>query len=154
MLTLVHFVHLLAGISWAGGTFLMALALYPAVGRLGHADAQALWSRIAPAIDPVLGVAGGIAMLFGLIRAWAGGGVTSFADLGSAYGLWVLGALVLAIAEGVLGGRQRKAVEAALADPALFAAEGRARTRRAGLTSLVLMLALIAVMVVLGLGLY
>ena len=154
MLTTFHFLHLVTAIAWAGGTILTSLSFFPVLARMDHATAAATWARLAPAIGKTLGISGGLTMLTGLVRARAGGGITSLADLGSAYGLIVIAALVIVAADGAFGARQRKAIEAVLADPQRYAAEGPARLRAAAWPGLITTAVLIILMTMLGLGLY
>jgi hypothetical protein len=81
LLILVHYLHVLTGVIWAGGTMTLAWGFYPTLAALGAERAKPVYDRAAPALGALLGGSGGLVMLFGLIRAWAGGGVTSFADI-------------------------------------------------------------------------
>jgi hypothetical protein len=154
MFAAIHFAHILTGVVWAGSTFCISLAFYPMLARMPAPEAKAVWSRFAPLVGPVIGVASGLTLLFGLIRAWIGGGIASFADLGSPYGLLVIAALALAVIDGAVGGRGRAKLERLLDDPAAYAAEGAATCRNNAIFGAVIMTGIILIMVTLGLGLY
>lgn len=154
LLAAVHFVHILSGVIWVGGTWAVSIALFPLLARMEGGEAKALWDRLVPRIGPLMGIASGIAMLFGIVRAWMGGAITSFSDLGSPYGLLVIAALALAVFDGAFGGRKRAQIEKAMTDPATWSAEGPGLCRTAALASVIPVTLIVVIMVMLGLGLY
>jgi hypothetical protein len=154
LLTLVHYLHVLTGVIWAGGTLTLAWGFFPTLAALGADRAKPVYDRAAPALGALLGSTGGLVMLLGLIRAWAGGGVARFADILAPYGLLTGLALVLMIANGIHGGRFRARFESLLADPGRFAATAPAATRASALVDTLTVLILVAIMVMLGLGRY
>ena len=153
-LTVVHFLHLLTGVIWAGGTMALAWGFYPVLATQGAEQAKPIHDRAAKALGPLMGASGGLLMILGLVRAWAGGGVTRFADAFSAYGLLVWLAFFLMLGIGIYGGRFRARFDRLLADPAAFAAEAPAIARSSALIETVAVVVLVAIMVMLGLGLY
>lgn len=154
MLPALHFLHVLAGATWLGGSLALLAGVYPALLRMDAAEARAVWNRLAPGLGAAIGAAAGLTMLLGLARAWAGGGVTAWSDLGSAYALWVLAALALAIANGALGGAMRGRFEALLDDPSGYAAGARGAVRAILLVEAGTLGAILVIMVKLGLGYY
>lgn len=154
MLALIHYAHILLAMLWLGGTLTLALAVFPVLARLGSVEAGRLFDAIAAVAGPLLGASGGLTMLIGPLRAYLGGGVTSLADLGSPYGIMVVAAFVLLGSAEALGGLFRRKFKAALVDPARFAATAPAMVARQSLVTTLLALALVAIMVALGLGLY
>lgn len=154
MLPLIHYLHLLFGILWLGGTLILALAVFPALARLPAAQARETLGGISRAAGPMLGASGGLTAVLGPLRAWYGGGITRWSDFLYPYAQLVVAAfLIMWVVVGV-GASFRKRFEALMADPARFAAEAPALARRDGLIEAVLMLVILAIMVVLGLGLY
>jgi hypothetical protein len=104
--------------------------------------------------SPIMATTGGLVLILGPLRAWWGGGVSAFADLLTPYGICVLAALALFIAIEGTGGPFRARFSRLTADPVAFAGSARALAGRHALVTSVLMTALIADMVVMGLGLY
>ena len=104
MLPLIHFAHIASAILWAGGTLTFALVVAPALARLPAEDAARYWTAINRFASPLIGTAGLLTVIFGLLRAWTGGGVTAFADLLTPYGICVLAALALFVAIEGFGG--------------------------------------------------
>jgi putative copper export protein len=154
MLPLIHFAHVLLGTLWLGGTLTLSLALFPALARLPADEAKQGFDRISAFAAPLLGASGGLTMLLGPLRAWLGGGITAWADFTRPYGLLVIAAFVLMTIATALGGRFRRNFLALTADPARFRAEAPALVARDAAIEAVLLVAVVAIMVVLGLGLY
>jgi hypothetical protein len=154
MFPLIHFAHVAAGILWGGGTLTVALILAPTLARLPAADAARVWSVLDRYASPLIGGAGGLVVILGLLRAWRGGGVSSFGDILSPYGLCVIAALALFGAIEAFGGPFRARLPRLMADPTAFAANAAAMVRRYAIATTVLMTLLVADMVVMGLGLY
>lgn len=155
MLELVHFLHVTSGIIWAGGLVLLTLAVEPAVLRLEPDAIRTYLAAQARIAGPVMGISGTLLLLTGFLRAWLGGGVASIGDLfGTGYGLHVLAAFVIVIAVTALAGRRRSLSMRLLAEegdprPVLLASH---RTFASLLTGGIILV--IAIMVILGLGLY
>lgn len=154
LLDIVHYLHILSGVTWAGGTFLMMVGVYPVLARMPAGAAQDVFKRLARRASMVLGAAGGLTLLLGLGRAAAGGGIRSFSDLGSGYGMAVIAAIVVWVLVGATEVRFRRRFEALLGDEAGFSALAPAMVNRGALIVSALFALLIAVMAVLGLGLY
>ena len=154
MLPLIHYLHLLLGIVWLGGTLTLSLAVYPALARLPATEARRAWDGIAVVGGPLLAAAGGLTTIFGPLRAWIGGGVTTWSDFLYPYAQLVVAAFLIMWVAVSLGTRFRKKFEALLTDPARFTAEAPALVRRDGIIETVLLLIILTIMVALGLGLY
>lgn len=154
MLALWQFLHLAAGVVWGGGVVLLSLAVFPALARMEAAEARALWDRLAPGVTPLLGAAAGLSMVFGLLRAWAGGGLARLADLWSPYGVLLVLALLLVIAENAFGSRDRARLRGLMDDAGRYRAEAPALLRRSGAMGCVYVAAVLVLMVFLGLGHY
>ena len=155
VLAIVHFLHLVFGLLWIGGLAVFAIAWYPLLAEFPPDRGGALQSVIGRRAGPAMAIAGIGVMVTGLLRAWLGGGVTEIGDLAAPYGLLVLLSLAIVIAHAVLGGRERKAVAAALQLPAADAAQAlRALARRIRLTTAAAALSVLAIMAMLGLGMY
>lgn len=154
MLELVHYLHIVSGVVWAGSVLAMALIVMPAMRTLEPSARAAFTAAVERHAGPVMGAAGGLVMLTGVARAILGGGIQSLGDVFGPYGLWVLAALVIV---GALGGGTRPGRRAAASaagdggDPQPAATGGIpiAVVLRVGGV-----LAVLAIMVVLGMGLY
>ena len=155
MFELIHFLHVASGIVWAGGLVLLTLAVEPAVLRLEPDSIRTYLAAQARFAGPVMGMSGSLLLLTGFARAWIGGGVARFGDLfTTSYGLNVLAAFVIVIAVTAIAGRRRTLTMRLLAEegdprPALLASH---RTFASLLSAAILLV--IAIMVILGLGLY
>jgi uncharacterized membrane protein len=154
MLTLIHFAHLLFAFIWAGGTLLLALAVYPALGRMPAAGAKQAFQAISPFIARVIGTSGFVTALIGPLRGWMSGRITTPSDLTGGYGGMVVAALVLLILSDLLSSRFRATFRALLDDDTDFAALAGAMVRRNAIVQGGLILAILAMMVALGLGQY
>jgi len=154
MLPLIHFLHLLLGITWWGGTLLMAVAVFPALARRPAAEAQATLAAISRVALPVLSLAGGLTGLLGPLRAWVGGGITEWRDFAYPYAWLVVAAFLIVWIVVSQGGSFRRRFEALLSDPPAFAATAPALAARHAAIQVVLLLAILCLMVALGLGLY
>ncbi|SLN27869.1 CopD family protein [Roseisalinus antarcticus] len=148
---MVHFLHILAGVLWGGGTYVFALLVFPAMARQPAAEAGRLWHLMAPMTGPVMAASAGIAMVFGLWRASQA--LTSFDSLFlTGYGWAVIASVVLWGALGATGARFRKALVALMEDPARYSADAPSLARRAGLVDCALMTLLIGLMALMGLA--
>jgi len=154
LLAFVHYLHILTGTLWLGGSLLMLLTFFPLLARLPAAEARATYDRFAPAIGPVMGISAGLTMLLGAARAIVGGGIRGAGDIVSTYGLWVLAALALAIAAGAMNGRMRRDLLVLTERPDAFPAAAPSLVRRLATAEFAVLMALLGVMAVLGLGLY
>jgi uncharacterized membrane protein len=154
MLDLVHYLHILSGTIWAGGAVFMAFVVEPALLKLEPQAIRTFLPASGRFAGPLMGVSGAILLLSAIGRTWLGGGIASFADLGSPYGLYAILAFVLVLAVTIAGGRHRARITAILGregDPRpALAANWRGQAAVTGIG----ILAILAVMTILGMGLY
>jgi putative copper export protein len=154
MLDLVHYLHLLSGTIWAGGAVFTAFVVEPALLRLEPQAIRTFLPASGRFAGPLMATSGIILLLSAIGRTWLGGGISSFADLGSPYGLYAILALVLVLAVTIAGGRHRARVIAILkreGDPRpALARNWRSQAAVTGVG----ILAILAVMTILGMGLY
>ncbi|HTV70583.1 MAG TPA: DUF2269 family protein [Rhizobiaceae bacterium] len=154
MLDFVHFLHILSGIVWAGGAIFATFVVEPTLLRLEAPQMRSFQAAMGRYAGPVMAGSGLLLLVTGFARARLGGAITSFADLSTAYGLYVIAAFVIVILVTVLGGRHRAKVAAALEasdDPRV---ELTMLWRGQALVTGVGLLATIAIMAILGMGLY
>ncbi|KAJ55310.1 hypothetical protein ACMU_11470 [Actibacterium mucosum KCTC 23349] len=154
MLLAVHFLHIAAGVFWAGGALFLALVLYPSIAAGSGMVAANVLARISRVSGLALGSAGGLTMLLGLARAWTSGAIAGFGDILSTYGVLVIVAFLMA---GILDSRikaARKDLEALSQNCDAFQAKAPARARRFAIEAPVLITAILVIMVVLGMGAY
>lgn len=152
-LSLIHYLHLISAIIWAGGTLMIAWVVLPALARLPGVEARNAWFRMAPRIGPIMGAAAGLTMLLGLTRAVLGGGITGFTDLLQPYGLLVMTALALALVAEGTGSGFRARFAAGLTNETDFPAIAPRLAMINAMVQTLLMGAIIVVMVLLGMGL-
>ncbi|EAR50678.1 hypothetical protein OG2516_06262 [Oceanicola granulosus HTCC2516] len=147
-LAVLHYVHVV----WAGGGIFYALAVVPTLIARGPAAAP-LYGQLARRAAPLMGAAGGLVLLSGLLRLWAEPRIDSFGALWSGYGLAVLAALLLVfVAEGN-GGPIRARLGRLAADPDAFSREAPALARRDAAVFVPAVLLILALMVAMRLGL-
>jgi len=154
MLWLVHYLHILTGVIWAGGSVVMALAVMPSIAAAPAAEAGRLLEGVARRAAPVMGASGVLVMLLGLWRGWIGGGLTTWGDLLSSYGLHVIAAVVLVALAEAHGGPARQKLRRLTPDPEAFAREAPRLVRRDAIVHLAVVVLVLAIMVSLGLGYY
>ena len=152
MLPLIHYAHLLLATLWLGGTLILYGAVYPALARLAGAQAALVYDGIGRGAQPLLGAAGGLTLLVGPLRAVLGGRISGLADLAQPYSHLVGTAFGLMLASVVLDAQFRRRFRALMAEAA-YGALAPARVMRAAVVQAVLLLAILAIMVALGLAL-
>jgi len=153
LLEIVHFLHILAGVTWAGGTVFFAFVVEPALLKLGPAVARDLLAKARPHAGALMGGSGFLLLATGIGRPFLGGGITSWRDLFEPYGLLVLAALAVVVLVTILGHRHRATLMRMLE-----AAETQQNLRMAQLRQMVVtgtgISATILIMTILGLGQY
>jgi putative copper export protein len=155
MFEFVHFLHIASGIVWAGGAVAFILVVEPALLRLEPGEMRGFLAAQAKFAGAVMGISGVLLLLTGFARAFMGGGVASFGDLfTTSYGLHVLVAFVLVVAVTALGGRRRALTARLLTEEGDPREKLRASYRSFALLSTGGIMATIAIMAILGLGLY
>ncbi|MEO6299219.1 MAG: hypothetical protein ABIV25_00850 [Paracoccaceae bacterium] len=154
MLTLIHAAHILLGTVWMVGTLVLACAVYPILARKPADQAKRTIDKVGMVAAPLIGASGGFTLLIGPLRAYLGGGITSFADFAHPYAHLVITAFVLVLIATILHGRFRRSFIALTADPAGFAGKAFGKALVHAAIQVVLMVAILAIMVVLGIGRY
>lgn len=158
-LTVLHFLHIFAGVSWAGGVLLMAMVIYPLLAKMPPDEAAALLTRLSRPLNPFLGGMGGLVMMLGLARAWFSGNwlsrVWEFADWGVFISSYFLATLAAFLLTGYFMARDRQIREQFLAlseNQADYPRKAAALARLARLQALAVLAAILALMVGMGLG--
>jgi uncharacterized membrane protein len=154
MLDVIQFLHILSGTVWAGGAIFFAFVVEPALLKLDPTAIRTHQAALARFAGPLMASSGVMLLLSGVARAWLGQDLSSLADLGSAYVLYAALALVLVVVIAVAGGRYRGRVAALLAADGDPRPQLAALWRRQAVVTGVGILAIIAIMTILGLGLY
>ena len=153
-LPILHFVHVLAGVTWAGGSVAMAFMVYPALFEQDRETILKFQRSWGPRASRLMGVSGSLILISGPLRAWAGGGIASPADLLSSYGLLVMSALAVVLGYTFIGVSERRRIQAIIEANAQPQALLRPLGRQMMLVTGVAMAAIVAIMIVMGLGLY
>lgn len=153
MLTLVHTLHLVSGIVWAGGALFFALVVEPALLRLPPDMMRAYLAAAGRYAGPLMSASGVLLLLTGIARTFAGGAIASPADLLQPYGIAVIASFLLVVAVAVSGARHRGAVQRLLAaDDSGLVLRLRPLQRRQALVTAGGILATVVIMAMLGLG--
>jgi uncharacterized membrane protein len=102
LLAAAQWLHILAAIFWFGSAMTVDLIIVPALRSL-PADGRRAWLQpFNPRYARVVGPAGGVTILLGIIRGLLGG---VWGSLTSPYGLTFLAAIVISIAVAIIGAR-------------------------------------------------
>ncbi|KGM48374.1 hypothetical protein [Pseudooceanicola atlanticus] len=152
--TIIHYVHLLTAAIWMGGTLVLAWGFLPALAQLNAPEARAIWASVAMKVAPMMGFNGGMVILAGGARAWMSGNIPSFGALLDAYGLLVIGAFLLTFLSEALGGRLRQQVAIAMQNEVTYHERMGQLVRGNIISQSIICTAIVAIMAVLGLGLY
>lgn len=109
-LVVVHWLHIVSGVVWGGGLALFSLVVWPALLKQPAPEARALYLAMEKSAAPVLGAAGGLAMLLGILRGTWLGPVQSFGALfGTRYGwLMIVAFLTIFLLMGYGGSVRRR----------------------------------------------
>lgn len=154
MFELIHFLHIVSGVTWGGAAIIGTLVWIPALQALEPAEIGRYFAAAGRRARKLMGPAALLTILTGLARAYLGGGVRSIQDLWSSYGLLVLAALAIFIGIRVYGIHSGKESQAAIRNgddprPAL--------QRKFAMDVLVYpggVLVLLGIMVIMRMGLY
>lgn len=102
---ITQWLHVFFAIVWFGGTVLMFAVIAPALRSADPSAAMQVGAQIGRRAQMVLGPAGGLTIIFGLLRATVFGPVKSWSFFdGSAYGMTLIAAIVLAVLIAAIGG--------------------------------------------------
>jgi len=155
MLTLtvvVHWVHVIAGLVWAGGLAFMVAALWPALVRR-PSEARALFAAVAPFAGRLMRAAGPLVLVLGVLRGtWLGPVRSWHALVGTAYGRTFLAATVLTFALAAYMGAVRGQFETRVWDGAALAPGAAAYLRRTRAVTLAGLAGIVACMVLMRFG--
>ena len=152
MLEIVHYLHVLAGVIWAGGFVVYAVIIFPALARQPAETAGRIWERMLPPTMAMMAGSAVLVLVLGLIRAFLGGGLTRFSQLGSGYGLTILAAIGIWLFLEAYGERDRANFRRMTAEPEAFAANAQAEARQHAIVTLAASSVLIGLMALMGPG--
>ena len=150
----VHWLHVLGGIVWFGGHVFTAAVIWPALLRRPAADAKALSDAMTEPAMRVMGPAGMLVLVLGIVRGTVLGPVRSLDVLiGTAYGWTFLAALLLTF--GLMGyaGSTRQEMERRVWDGDRFHPGAAAWLRRSSAINLGGLAAILVCMVLMRFGL-
>lgn len=154
MLAAIHFLHLAAGIAWAGGTLMWTLAIAPALARMEPASMRTTHAALRPWIGNYLTATGLLLIVTGIVRIHAGGMVTSFADLATSYAIHAMAALAALVVLAVVEQRYQAGIARILGGSADPGPGMRRFVRRMSLGTIAGLALIVALMTALGLGYY
>lgn len=150
----VHWLHVLGGIVWFGGHLFTAAVIWPALLRRPAAEARAVSDAMAQPAMRVMGPAGMLVLVLGIVRGTWLGPVRSLDVLvGTAYGWTFAAALLLTFFLMGYGGATRKEMERRVWDGDRFATGAAAWLRRTSAINLGALAAILACMVLMRFGL-
>ena len=150
---LVHWVHVLAGAVWFGAQAFLFAALWPALLGRPVPEAKALLQGVAPRMARLMGWAGPVVIVSGLVRGTLLGPIRSWQALvGTAYGHTFLVSIALVGALTVYGGRARAGFAARLWDGDAYRPGAAAYLRRFGAGMVGTLAAVVGAMVLMRFG--
>jgi hypothetical protein len=86
-LLVLRVIHILSGVFWAGSTFLMASYVEPSIRNAGPEGGKVMQGIAARGYARVMAIAGGLAILAGLLLYWTASGHLRLAWITSGQGL-------------------------------------------------------------------
>ena len=116
MLEFFHYVHIVFGVVWGGGSIAFSWIVLPALVLLEPTNRHDALSALAKLAGPVMVTSAILTMVGGLGRALIGGAISSVWDLSHGYGLLVSIALVVVIGWVIVDERGRQALIKAAED--------------------------------------
>jgi uncharacterized membrane protein len=154
LLIVVHWLHVLGGLVWFGGHVFTAAVTWPALLRRPPAEARALSQALAEPAMRIMGPAGMLVLILGIVRGTVLGPVRSLHVLvGTAYGLTFAAALVITFWLMGYGGATRREMERRVWDGDGFHPGAARWLRRTGAVNLGGLAAVLACMVLMRFGL-
>lgn len=152
-LVLVHGLHVLAGVVWAGGLVAFDLGVWPVLLALPAPEARRLLRALGGPVGRLMRISGMSVFLLGLLRAVAVGPIRSLeVGFGTAYGRTCLVALAVTVALSIRGARAER-FHASLFDGDRYAPGAAARVVRRTAVDLLLVATVLGSMVALRFGL-
>jgi len=152
MLTLIHTAHILLGTLWMVGTLIMACIVYPVLARKPADEAKRAFVKLGAVAAPLIGALGGLTLLIGPLRAFLSGRISDVNTLAEPYAFMTLAAFVLVLVATILHGRFRRKLVALTGDSAGFYRQARGMALIHAVVQGVLMVAILALMGVMGSG--
>lgn len=150
----VHWLHVLGGIVWFGGHVFTAAVLWPTLLRRPAAEAKALSDAMAQPAMRLMGPAGMLVLVLGIVRGTVLGPVRSLDVLaGTAYGWTFAAALLLTLFLMGYGGRVRGEMDRRVWDGDRFHPGAADYLRRTSAVNLGGLAAILACMVLMRFGL-
>ena len=149
----VHWLHVFAGAVWLGGQVFGSAVLWPALLVSPPAQARAFFDRLGPLAGRVMGPAGLLTLVLGVLRGTWLGMIRSAGALATPYGVTFLVALVLTLFLFVYGERVRAQVPDRIWDGDVLRPGARRFVAVTGGVTLGVLLAILACMVLLRFGL-
>jgi uncharacterized membrane protein len=153
-LIVVQWLHVLGGLVWFGGQVFTAAVIWPALLRRPAAEARALSAAMGEPAMRVMGPAGMLVLVLGIVRGTVLGPVRSLDVLiGTAYGLTFAAALLLTLFLMAHGGSTRREMERRVWDGDGFHPGAARWLRRTSAVNLGGLAAILACMVLMRFGL-
>ena len=144
MLSLVHWLHVLSGVVWAGAQLFTALVLWPTLLRLPSAQARSFVAASAPYAAPVMGATGLLVLVLGILRGTWLGPIRSFgAIVSTTYGISFALAFVLTVFVTIHGGWVRRQLERRVFDGDSYHPGARGFLRTTSLVTIVSLCAIV-----------
>lgn len=152
-LLLLQWLHVIAGLIWAGGALLGGYLLPRAMVDKPVSAGRAVYDPFLKTAGPVMETAGITVLVAGILRGTLFGPVRSFsAAFGTAYGLTWISALLLTLLFAVHSGHWHKRVPELIWNGELQGSQAKAAIDSHGLVTLAVFLAIIACMVLMRFG--
>lgn len=151
---IVQWVHVVAGVVWAGGQAFVHLAIWPALLRRPAPEARAFMPALGAVVAPVMSTSGMVVMGMGIVRGTVLGPIRSWRVLfASPYGWSFIAALVLTAALIARGAGARTRIPPRVWDGDAYRPGAARYLRTEAAISLTLLAALLVTMVLMRFGL-
>lgn len=151
---IVHTLHVITAIVWAGAHVFMALVGWPTLRDRPAAEAQAVLARMSRTLGPLMAVTGSLVVVLGVLRGTVFGVVRSFTQLvETPYGRTFMLAALLTIVLAVHGARAGRTLEARIFRDGAWTPDAKRILRRSSVLEGSLLLAVIACMALMRFGL-
>jgi putative copper export protein len=153
-IALVHWLHILAGSAWFGGTVLFAFVIWPTLLQRPARESRAIYDALERPASIVFASAGQATFWLGILRGTWVGQIQSLNVLtGTLYGYTFLSALVLTVGFITFGAVTRGKLPARVWNGDEYHSGAARFIRRTGLIEVTLLVVIIACMVAMHFGL-
>jgi putative copper resistance protein D len=150
----VHWLHVLAGVVWFGGTVVFDFVLWPTLLRRPARESRSLYEALARPASMVFATAGQATLILGILRGTWLGQIRSLDVLtGTPYGHTFLTALILTVGFIAFGGVTRGKLPARVWNGDEYQPGAARFIRRSGVIQAVLIVLIVACMVAMHFGL-